>query len=157
MNPCPCGFQGDRERQCHCDDAQIQRYRQRISGPLLDRIDLQVQMSRVSAAALLNPPLEAETSAAVRARVCAARVRQESRQGAPNALLCAEQLTRHCHLGREQRGLLSRAADRLLLSARALHRTLRVARTIADMSGAEHIEMAHLEEALALRAPDLSR
>jgi magnesium chelatase family protein len=151
MNPCPCGFLGDSERPCHCDPSQIQRYRQRISGPLLDRIDLQVQMSRVPAATLLNPPAGAETSAAVRARVCAARARQTLRQRTTNANLTTRQLGDHCALAAPERSHLERAANRFHLSARALHRILRVARTIADMEGEADIAGSHLKEALAFR------
>ncbi len=156
MNPCPCGHLGDPEGRCRCTPAQIQRYQARISGPLLDRIDMQLDMPRPPRTAL-HPgerPKEAEKSARVRARVIQARARQMQRAGKPNALLDNHQLTRHCRLAAGERQLLEQAMDKLRLSMRAYHRILKLARTIADLAGSEHIATPHLTEALGFRRLD---
>jgi magnesium chelatase family protein len=152
MNPCPCGYLGDVSSRCRCAPEQIQRYRQRISGPLLDRIDLQVEVPRLPARALQAAP--GEDSATVRARVTAARELMLARQGDCNARLSGDDLERHCALGDRERELLHQALERLNLSARAYHRILRVARTLADMDAAARIGARHLGEALAYRNLD---
>lgn len=151
MNPCPCGYLGDSERPCRCAPDQIQRYRARVSGPLLDRIDLQVQVARLPARELVSPKFEGEDSADVRARVSAARTLQEQRQACANAHLPPEQLMQVCELGKKENEYLIKAANSLYLSGRGLHRTLRVARTIADMCVAQQVSIEHLSEALAYR------
>ncbi len=151
MNPCPCGFLGDTERTCRCTPDQIQRYRSRVSGPLLDRIDLHVQVSRIPPGDLLAPSYTGETSAVVQERVCRCRVRQEARQGGPNAQLSSDRLASVCLLGDKERTSLEAAARKMHLSGRGLHRTLRVARTIADLDESTTIGMAHITEALANR------
>jgi magnesium chelatase family protein len=151
MNPCPCGFLGDRERNCRCTPEQIRRYRGRISGPLLDRIDLQVTLNRLSPAMLLNQEQVNESSAEVRARVTRSRDLQQRRQGCANARLAPDRLPRLCPLGPRERAFLEAAAGRLQLSGRGLHRALRVARTIADLAGRESISGECLSEALAYR------
>ncbi len=151
MNPCPCGFLGDVERPCRCTPDQIQRYRARVSGPLLDRIDLHVQVGRLAPGELLTPRYTGESSAVVQERVCRCRERQEQRQGVPNALLSPERLASVCLLGDKERAGLESAAKKMYLSGRGLHRTLRVARTIADLEASETIGMAHITEALAYR------
>ncbi|HKJ08983.1 MAG TPA: YifB family Mg chelatase-like AAA ATPase [Gammaproteobacteria bacterium] len=151
MNPCPCGYHGDADGRCRCTPDQIRRYRSRISGPLLDRIDMQIEVPRPSWDQLQGPP--GESSAAVRGRVEAARHRQRPR-GTVNAELQGEALTAHCGLSPSDRHLLQRALERLGLSARAYHRILRVARTIADLDRAEHIATAHLTEAIQYRCLD---
>ena len=154
MNPCPCGYLGDAERGCHCTPQQIQRYRARISGPLLDRIDLHVAVHRLPAAELLDPRGANEDSATVRARVCASRALQLERQGCANAQLPADRLARVCQLADASKHQLASAARRMTLSGRALHRTLRVARTIADLAQSPAVASDHLSEALAYRAEE---
>ena len=155
MNPCPCGFLGDAERACRCTPEQVQRYRMRISGPLLDRIDLHVPVRRLPPADLLNPGCNAEPSAAVRARVCRSRERQERRQGCANAHIPPDRLAAICDLGEAERAFLESAARRMTLSGRALHRTLRVARTIADLEESSAVTRDCLCEALAYRSAEL--
>lgn len=152
MNPCPCGYLGDPSGRCRCTPDQIQRYRGRISGPLLDRIDLQVEVPRLPPQELQGAP--GESSAAVRVRVCVARAVQLQRQGECNARLCGSGLDHHCRLRDSEQQLLRHALERLNLSARAYHRILRVARTIADLDGAERIGAQHLGEAMGYRNLD---
>lgn len=153
MNPCPCGYWGSGSGQCQCSAAQVERYRQKISGPLLDRIDLQVQVASLSARELQEAP-PGEASARVRERVLAARERQLARQGVANAELRGAALAQHCALAAGPSQMLAAALDRLRISARAYDRILRVARTLADLNGAPAISAAHLSEALAYRALD---
>jgi magnesium chelatase family protein len=150
MNPCPCGWAGDPSGRCHCSAEQIARYRGRISGPLLDRIDLIVEVPRLSAAELRPGPTPPEDSATVAARVSAARGRQ-ARRGVLNARLDHAALEAAVALDAGSLDLLDRAIDRLQLSARVAQRLLRVARSIADLAAAERVERAHLGEAIALR------
>jgi magnesium chelatase family protein len=150
MNPCPCGFAGDPGGRCRCGPAEIQRYATRVSGPLLDRIDLHVGVHRVEYSSLRGPA--AERSDAVAARVEAARARQRGR-GLLNSELAGRALDEACALDAEGDALLGRAATRLGLSARGCHRTLRVARTIADLAGAPRVGVEHLTEALGYRPP----
>lgn len=151
MNPCPCGYLGDRERSCYCAPTQIQRYLARVSGPLMDRIDLRVQVSRVPTQTLMSRAQDGESSSTVSARVAETRKRQHERQGCANARLTPEQLMAACNLSRVENDYLIEAADRLFLSGRGLHRTLRVARTIADMAAAQRVAINHINEALAYR------
>lgn len=151
MNPCPCGFHGDQQQPCRCTPDQIQRYRQRLSGPLLDRIDLHAEVPRLDAASLLRERTAAESSASVRERVMAARSRQLQRQGCTNAVLPDAQFREFCRLEPAARHYLEQAADAMHLSGRGLHRSLRVARTLADMAGAASIDCGHVAEALAFR------
>ncbi len=152
MNPCPCGYAGDNDGRCHCTPDAIARYRGRISGPLLDRIDILCDVPRVPLAELdaRNGP-RGEDSATVRQRVVAARARAMHRAGKPNALLTTREIERDCELGDAERSLLERALESLHLSARAYHRVLRVARTIADLAGSDHIAREHLAEAVQYR------
>ena len=152
MNPCPCGYLGDPERPCHCTPQNVQRYRSRVSGPLLDRIDLHVQVARLPPGDLLTPGYAGETSTRVQARVQRCRERQTKRQGGPNARLDPDQLASACLLGSVERKTLESAARQLRLSGRGLHRTLRVARTIADLEASETIGVTHISEALAYRS-----
>ncbi|HAI58952.1 MAG TPA: ATP-dependent protease [Xanthomonadaceae bacterium] len=152
MNPCPCGWAGDPSGRCDCPSEAIARYQSRVSGPLLDRIDLHVALRRVTASELLGTAT-AECSTTVRARVVAARGRQQARQGKANALLAAGELDVALAASAEARALLLRAIDRLALSARAAHRVQRVARTIADLAGEAGVGAAAMAEAIAFRMP----
>jgi magnesium chelatase family protein len=154
MNPCPCGYYGDPSGRCRCSPDLINRYQSRVSGPLMDRIDLRIEVPRPSHRELSGPP-SGDDSATVRARVLAARARQQARAGVCNALLGGEALQRDCALADAERRLLEQAAERGWLSARAYHRVLRVARTLADLDGAERIGRTQLLEALSYRRVDL--
>ena len=153
MNPCPCGYAGDPRHPCRCTPDQVQRYRARISGPLLDRIDLGVEVARVPLGELGAPRGgQDEDSATVRARVVKARQHALMRAGRPNAEISTRELERDCALGPAERRWFDAALERLGLSARAYHRTLRVARTIADLDGgAALLDRTHLAEALTYR------
>jgi magnesium chelatase family protein len=153
MNPCPCGYLGDAQGRCRCTAEQVQRYRSRLSGPLIDRLDLHVEVPRVPTQ-LLSGNAGAETSAAVGARIARARERQIARQGTMNSRLNNKAVERFCAPTREAGVLLNRATSTLGLSARAYHRILKVARTIADLAQVEPIETRHVGEALALRVLD---
>lgn len=151
MNPCPCGYFGDGTERCHCSPDQIKRYQQRISGPLLDRIDLHLHVPALSPGELLHPAEPGENSVVVRERVLAARERQLARQGKVNRDLSAVELDQYCVLPDDALRLLEQVMVRHHVSARACHRLLRVARTLADLAGEEAIGSAHLLEALAYR------
>nr|VFK79952.1 MAG: magnesium chelatase family protein [Candidatus Kentron sp. SD] len=155
MNPCPCGYLGDSSDRCHCSKDQIHRYRTRISGPLLDRIDMHVEVPPVERGLLRGrTPKNGETSATVRARVERARQRQLQRSGKPNAWLSTREVERYCELDERNTRLLEMATQRLGLSARAWHRVSKVARTIADLADVEEIQTAHLTEAITYRGMD---
>jgi magnesium chelatase family protein len=155
MNPCPCGYAGDSRGRCHCTAEQIARYKNRISGPLIDRIDIHVELMALPVEHLLGEAREeAESSAVVAQRVAAGRELQLKRQGKLNARLTPAEVTRHCALARESRTLLATAIARLGLSARAYHRVLKVARTCADLRGDGDIRTMDVAEAVKLRALD---
>jgi magnesium chelatase family protein len=182
MNPCPCGYAGDARGRCHCTAEQIVRYRNRISGPLIDRIDIHIEIAPLPVEDLMSEAREgaipaanaraagtarteraaaagsetgrAENSAAVAQRVAAARNLQLQRQGKLNARLSPAELARFCGLAKEPRALLATAIARLGLSARAYHRVLKVARTCADLSHAPDIRIVDVAEAVKLRALD---
>jgi magnesium chelatase family protein len=151
MNPCPCGFHGDSQKACRCSPDQIQRYRLRLSGPLLDRIDLLIALPRLPAQILTREQATAESSAQVRQRVSAARARAILRCGVINAGLNDAQLRQHCALKTADRTLLESTIDQLGFSVRGYHRILRVSRTIADLAKSESIDSPHLVEALGYR------
>ncbi|RYU62006.1 ATP-dependent protease [Methylolobus aquaticus] len=155
MNPCPCGYLGDASGRCHCTADQVQRYRQRISGPLLDRIDMHIEVPRIGHAMLRDAsPDREEASATIRARVAAARQRALDRSGVPNAALTPQQIKRVCRLDAPGQNLLEQAIERLGLSHRAYHRILKVARTIADVAGSADILPPHIGEAISYRRLD---
>ncbi|HUS24919.1 MAG TPA: YifB family Mg chelatase-like AAA ATPase [Candidatus Binatia bacterium] len=155
MNPCPCGYLGDTSGQCRCTPNQVSHYRARLSGPLLDRIDLQIFVPRIERALLTAPAAEpAETSAQVRARVVAAHARQQARQGKPNARLVTREIEAHCAPEDAARAVLDAAMERLRLSARGYHRVLKVARTLADLAGVERVAAPHVAEAVRYRELD---
>ena len=153
MNPCPCGYLGAGAatlRQCRCSPDQVARYRSRLSGPLLDRIDLQIEVLAVKPSELLALPV-GESSALVAERVAAARERQMARQGRPNAELDAAAIVRWCASDAVANRYLLAAAERLGWSGRRLHRSLKVARTIADLAGVEEVGVVQVAEALQLQ------
>lgn len=156
-NPCPCGFLGDARRECRCSPREVDRYRARLSGPLLDRIDLQLEVPTVAYRELASTAAR-EGSAAVAARVATARHEQLARLGGTgrrtNADMTPADLRRHCALDREGSRLLELAMDRLALSARGINRILKVARTIADLDGSSALLPRHLAEAIAYRTLD---
>lgn len=154
MNPCPCGYLGDSRGDCRCSAERVENYRAKISGPLLDRIDIHIAVQPLPAQALRPDQAPAEPSDAVRARVTAARLRQAERAGVCNALLDGSMLEECCRLSAAGWTLLEKAVDQFALSARAHQRVRRVARTIADLDEAGDITLAHLGEALALRQLD---
>ena len=150
MNPCPCGYLSHPQRACRCTPDAIARYQGRISGPLLDRIDLQLTVPAMSTAEMLDAPT-GESSANIARRVALARERQIVRQQSPNALLSSNQIDHHCQPDAAAVTLLRAAIERLHWSARAYHRVLKIARTIADLEGCPHIGSAHAAEAIQYR------
>ena len=157
MNPCPQGYDCDLRTHCRCTPEQQRRHRNRISAPLLDRIDLQIEVPRQPAEQMQDEVASAENSAQIRERVESSRVRQLERQGKPNAHLQAAELARHCALEASDRKFLEQAINQLRLSSRAHHRILKVARTIADLKKHESINRQHLSEALSYRAMERFR
>jgi magnesium chelatase family protein len=154
MNPCPCGYAGDPEKECTCSPGLIARYQKRLSGPLLDRIDIHVEVPRVPFQKLADDR-RGEASAGIRARVEAARARQGSRFAgtriACNADMGPTQIKDYCVIDETARQLLGTAMRQMQLSARAYHRILKLARTIADLCGEERIATAHIAEAIQYR------
>ena len=153
LNPCPCGYFNDKRRECLCTPAQITRYLSKISGPLLDRIDLQVEVGALTTDEISSLK-QGESSESIRARVESARAIQRERLNACNAEMTPRHMRRFCELDAPSKRLLISAIDRLGLSARAHDRILKVARTIADLAGMERIESAHVAEAVQYRALD---
>lgn len=151
MNPCPCGYYGDKSGRCHCRPEQIKRYQEKLSGPLLDRIDLHITVPALPASDLQSAQ-KGEASSAVRERVIQAYHRQQARQGKLNSELSPSELDEFAPLGEAESRILAMAQSRLNLSARGYHRVLRVARTIADLAGSENIQTPHLTEALSYRS-----
>jgi len=154
MNPCPCGWAGDVSSRCRCTGEQISRYRAKLSGPLLDRIDLHVSVPRLAHGELRPDAPQGEASTVVRERVIRAHAIQLKRSGKSNARLGQRETERICKLTPSYQSLLERAIDALQLSARGTHRILRVARTIADLASSDAIATAHLSEAIGYRQMD---
>jgi magnesium chelatase family protein len=157
MNPCPCGYLGDSRHECRCTPTQVQRYRSKISGPLLDRIDLHIEAPALSLTELRSEKA-GEPSIKIRERVNAARARQHSRFASTkvtsNARMTHAQIRQHCAIDATLGDLLQQAMEQLSLSARAYDRILKVTRTIVDLAGAERIESQHLLEAIQYRSLD---
>lgn len=158
MNPCPCGYHGHPEKECSCGQSTVQRYLNRISGPLLDRIDLHVHVTPITYDEL-STHVQGENSADIRSRVEKARNVQHERYKFSsgifsNALMTTSEIRQHCKLSGESAQLLKNAMERMKLSARAYDRILKVSRTIADLAGSEHVETAHLAEAIQYRSLD---
>jgi magnesium chelatase family protein len=154
MNPCPCGWLGHASGRCRCGIEQIARYRGRVSGPLIDRLDLSIEVPSVSADVLSMTGAATpcgESSAEVRARVIAAQAVQRTRQDKSNARLTVAEVVAHCRPEPQAETLLAKAMTRMSLSARAYHRIVKVARTIADLAGSAAITPAHMAEAIQLR------
>ena len=154
MNPCPCGYLGHYNGKCRCTPDQVSRYRSKISGPLLDRIDIQIEVPAVAHDDLLSKA-NGETSAELQARVESARQRQLARQGKPNAQLSVTEIDILCTTDAHGTALLEQAITRLNLSARAYHRVLKVARSIADLDEVEDIATKHIAEAVQYRRLNL--
>ncbi len=155
MNPCPCGYYGDSEKTCRCTEEQVQRYHAKISGPLLDRIDLQLSIERVPTKVLLQHNADdAQTSDEIRTRVAQAYQQQWVRHQKSNVCLDAKEVMCYCSLQADDQALLEKAVDQFSLSVRSVHRILKVARTIADLSQAIDIDTIHLTEALSYRFND---
>ncbi|KOR29154.1 ATP-dependent protease, partial [Achromatium sp. WMS1] len=155
MNPCPCGYLGDPIGNCNCTPKQISRYRDRISGPLLDRIDMHIEVPRLTPNELMNSEsIAVESSAQVQKRVIQARQRQLARSGCPNNALDNRQIERTCRLDAQGQKFMHNAMERLGFSARAFHRILKLARTIADLIGDTDINTKHLSEAISYRRLD---
>ncbi|ASF44925.1 YifB family Mg chelatase-like AAA ATPase [Methylovulum psychrotolerans] len=158
MNPCPCGYLGDASGRCHCTSEQVARYRGKISGPLLDRIDMHLEVPRVPHEILRKGSAQGEeSSATIRARVVKARTLAVARSGKANSALSAKEVNAVCGLPEAGHLLLEQAMDKFGLSNRAYHRILKLARTIADLAGSPQIGIAHLSEAISYRKLDRSR
>ena len=150
-NPCPCGFHGDPQRRCGCPPAVVERYQARIGGPLMDRIDIVVDVGRVDPAVVIDAPA-GTSSADLLARVLEARERSGRRRLGSTATLTGSTLLEACSMGQEARATLESAARRQHLSGRGITRLLRVARTVADLDGADRVRTEHVIEALGFRA-----
>jgi magnesium chelatase family protein len=158
MNPCPCGYHGHPEKQCSCGPGIVQRYINRISGPLMDRIDLHVEVSPVKFEELTDE-IPGEKSAVIRERVEKTRTIQENRYEKTSGMYCNAQMQKreienYCQLDENGKSLLKTAMDKMGLSARAYDRILRVARTIADLESSESIQTQHIAEAIQFRSLD---
>ena len=150
MNPCPCGYLGSSLRACRCSPDQVSRYQGKLSGPLLDRIDLHVEVGALAADELVNAP-PGDATAVIRARVATARDRAIARQGTTNQALEGQAIDAQCQLDDAAAKFLNTAAARLGWSGRSIHRCLKVARTIADLAGAQAVQVTHVAEAVQYR------
>jgi len=157
MNPCPCGYLGDSSGRCHCTEEQVRRYRHRISGPLLDRIDIHIEVPNIPKKILHEATkAKTETSEIVQLRISKAYQRQIERANKANHKMTNREVEKFCRLDDTGTQLLDTAISQLGLSARAMHRILKVARTIADLAESEQIENNHLSEAINYRRLDRS-
>ena len=159
MNPCPCGFLGDKEKQCTCSEFQINRYRSKLSGPLLDRIDIQIEVPRLTTEELMNTKENAETSSQIRERVIRARKLQKERYK-NESILTNSQLTsalvkKYCQPDEQSKELLKLAIQKYQLSGRRYDRILKLSRTIADLDNSEQITSKHITQALQYRLNDI--
>ncbi|MGI9281973.1 MAG: YifB family Mg chelatase-like AAA ATPase [Endozoicomonas sp.] len=156
MNPCPCGYLGDPQKACQCSAEQIRRYKRKLSGPLLDRIDLQIEVASQKTEQLFKSQPEDDrfSSKNIRHQVIRARSLQQQRQGKPNARLSAREMDEFCPLDKQKQAFMTRLCDKLGYSARAVHRILRVARTLADLDEEKSILQKHLAEAVHYRKLD---
>jgi len=156
MNPCPCGHATNQHQNCNCSDQQIKRYLGKLSGPFLDRIDMLLEVPALTQAELLNTPKEAVDWKSIKFAIDTCRKLQLKRnEGKLNAELSVQEIDTHCSIGKSLKRQLAKVMDRLRLSARATHKVLKVARTVADYSGSEEIQKEHLLEALNFRKRDL--
>ncbi len=151
MNPCPCGFYGDAQNNCHCSATQIERYQSKLSGPLLDRIDIHIEVPAITHRELQNRTEQPETSAQVKQRVIQAQQRQKQRRGKYNARLSNREIEQDCQLQADEQKVLQQSMEKMKLSARAYHRILKLARTIADLDNSEQIRLQHLTESIGYR------
>ena len=156
MNPCPCGFLGDSKKSCTCSEFQINRYRSRLSGPLLDRIDIQIKVQRLNDDELLNNQNNSETSETIRKRVIKARQIQKERYKQDgiltNSELTPKLIKKYCKIDDKTKQFLKNAINQFELSARAYDRLLKISRTIADLEGVDEINVSHIAQALQLRS-----
>lgn len=152
MNPCPCGHLGDSSSRCRCTEEQINRYQNKISGPLMDRLDMVIEVHSIPDA-IINQTreIDSETSATIRERVCNTYKQQLTRNGCANSALKTNDIEQYCGLTDKDKSLLQTATRKLALSGRAIHRIIKVARTIADLSSSEQIQSQHLTEAMSYR------
>ncbi len=150
MNPCPCGYFGstNTRHECRCKPDQIKRYRQKISGPILDRIDIHIP---INATMDMNSDAKEESSHIIKQRVIKAREKQMKRQRKTNAFLLEKEIKQHCSVDDKSQQFLKNAIDKLGLSNRAYHRIIKVSRTISDLANSENIQQHHIAEALSLR------
>ncbi len=158
LNPCPCGYFGDPDRTCECSVGQIQNYRNRISGPLLDRIDLQVEVPRIPHKTLRQPSAQNITSETIKQQVIKSRkIQLDRNNGKSNAHLQGKEIEHYIQLREPLLDFLEQVVDQLRLSARAYHRIIKVSRTIADLEASESVEQNHLAEAISFRGFDRAK